>query len=509
MKLSERFDRRYQQAPVATPAGAATAAPETPPEPLTPAGGTPSIAPVERRAVARDGVTATMPTLPALDAELRTLEAPGVLSPGLAAAKAEIHADLLRRHAAAIDISNRAGIRRLLTQLTEDHFRNKPPAALVTAADRERLVEILFDEVIGLGPLEGPLRDPEITEIMVNRPEQIFVERRGRIELTSLAFEDEASLRRVIDRIVSTIGRRVDESEPMCDARLKDGSRVNVVIPPVAIYGPCLTIRKFGRELLTPERIVANGGSSEAILEYLDAAVKTRLNIIVSGGTGSGKTTLLNVLSGFIPATERIVTCEDAAELRLRQVHVISLESKPANVEGRGQIAIRDLVRNALRMRPDRIIVGEVRGGEALDMLQAMNTGHDGSMSTVHANNARDVINRLETLVLLAGTELPSRAIRGQIASAINVIVQTERLRGGSRKIVGVAEVFGLKDGEIGLNEVFAFRQVAVTPEGRAVGYHTATGTGTTFADHFKANGVDLPESMFQPTPEPAAEMLA
>ena len=245
---------------------------------------------------------------------------------------------MLRRHAAAIDISNRAGIRRLLMQLTEEHFRNKPPAALVTATDRERLVEILFDDVIGLGPLEAPLRDPDITEIMVNRPEQIFVERRGRIELTNLAFEDEASLRRVIDRIVSTIGRRVDESEPMCDARLKDGSRVNVVIPPVAIYGPCLTIRKFGREVLTPERIVAAGGSSEAILEYLDAAVKSRLNVIVSGGMGSGKTTLLNVLSGFIPSDERIVTCEDAVELRLRQVHVISLESKLVNVEGRGQI---------------------------------------------------------------------------------------------------------------------------------------------------------------------------
>ena len=499
MKLSERFDRRYQQAPVATPAATAAA------EPAAPADGTATIAPVERRAVPRDGATASPPTV---ETAVLGAEAPAVLSPGLAAAKAEIHADLLRRHAAAIDISNRAGIRRLLMQLTEDHFRAKPPAALVTAADRERLVEILFDEVIGLGPLEAPLRDPEITEIMVNRPEQIFVERRGRIELTNLAFEDEASLRRVIDRIVSTIGRRVDESEPMCDARLKDGSRVNVVIPPVAIYGPCLTIRKFGREVLTPERIVSSGGSSEAILEYLDAAVRTRLNIIVSGGTGSGKTTLLNVLSGFIPATERIVTCEDAAELRLRQVHVISLESKPANVEGRGQITIRDLVRNALRMRPDRIIVGEVRGGEALDMLQAMNTGHDGSMSTVHANNPRDVINRLETLVLLAGTELPSRAIRGQIASAINIIVQTERMRGGSRKIVGVAEVFGLKEGEIGLNELFAFRQVSVTPDGRAVGYHTATGTLSTFQDHFKANGSDLPESMFEPSKEPPQDKL-
>ena len=504
MKLSERFDRRYQQSP---PTGTQAAIAPTQENAATPASpdGTSSIAPVERRGVPRDGAAAT-----ALDdaAALRTAETPAALSPALAAAKAEIHGTLLRQHAAAIDISNRAGIRRLLMQLTEDHFRAKPPAVLVTAVDRERLVDILFDEVIGLGPLEAPLRDPEITEIMVNRPEQIFVERHGRIELTNLAFEDEASLRRVIDRIVSTIGRRVDESEPMCDARLKDGSRVNVVIPPVAIYGPCLTIRKFGREVLTPEKIVTGGGSNQSIFEYLEAAVRSRLNIIVSGGTGSGKTTLLNVLSGFIPGSERIVTCEDAAELRLRQVHVISLESKPANVEGRGQITIRDLVRNALRMRPDRIIVGEVRGGEALDMLQAMNTGHDGSMSTVHANNPRDVINRLETLVLLAGTELPSRAIRGQIASAINVIVQTERLRGGARKIVAVSEVFGVHDGEIGLNELFSFRQVAVTPDGRAVGYHTATGTGTTYEKHFKSNGIEFPAEMFEPAQEPPVEQM-
>ena len=504
MKLSERFDRRYQQTPTA-PQTPVSAPNEVVDVRVTPPDGAPSIAPPERRGAPRESSTVEMPTL---DAARRAVEATAVLSPALAAAKAEIHADLLRSHAAAIDITNRAGIRRLLVQLTEEHFRNKPPAAFVTAADRERLVDILFDEVIGLGPLEAPLRDPEITEIMVNRPEQIFVERRGRIELTNLAFEDEASLRRVIDRIVSTIGRRVDESEPMCDARLKDGSRVNVVIPPVAIYGPCLTIRKFGREVLTPERIVTSGGSSEAILEYLQAAVQTRLNIIVSGGTGSGKTTLLNVLSGFIPPTERIVTCEDAAELRLRQVHIISLESKPANVEGRGQITIRDLVRNALRMRPDRIIVGEARGGEALDMLQAMNTGHDGSMSTVHANNARDAISRLETLVLLAGTELPSRAIRGQIASAINIVVQTERLRGGSRKIVSVAEIQGIVEGEIAIQEVFTFRHVAVTPDGRAVGYHTATGVRSNFQAHFQSNGVELPAQMFTQTEQPPMHQL-
>jgi pilus assembly protein CpaF len=488
MKLSERFDRRYQQTPIA----------------VAPLPAPAIVIPTERPLVSGDGVA---PIAPLIGEPLQTNEATN-LSPGLATAKGEIHGVLLSRHAAAIDINNRAGIRRLLMQLTDDHFRAKPPAFLVTAADKERLVEILFDEVIGLGPLESLLRDPEVSEIMVNRPEQIFVERRGRIELTSLAFEDEASLRRVIDRIVSTIGRRVDESEPMCDARLKDGSRVNVVIPPVAIYGPCLTIRKFGREVLTPEKLVTAGAATEAMIEYLDTAVKTRLNIIVSGGTGSGKTTLLNVLSGFIPATERIVTCEDAAELRLRQVHVISLESKPQNVEGRGAISIRDLVRNCLRMRPDRIIVGECRGPEALDMLQAMNTGHDGSMSTLHANNPQDGLNRLETLVLLAGTELPSRAIRSQITSAVNVIVQTARLRGGSRKVISVAEVIGLVDGEISIQEIFAFHQVGVTPDGRAVGYHTATGVQSIFKQHFLSNGVQMPDSMFAPTVQPPPERL-
>ena len=497
MKLSERFDRRYQQSsPVAN-------APRV--DPGSTADGAVTVAPAERRLVPREGVAP--PPEPPTE-QFRVPEPSALLSPTLAAAKGEIHAQLLSRHAAAIDINNRPGIRRLLLQLTEDHFRAKPPAALVTPMDRERLVEILFDEVIGLGPLEALLRDSEVSEIMVNRPEQIFVERRGRIELTNLAFEDEDSLRRVIDRIVSTIGRRVDESEPMCDARLKDGSRVNVVIPPVAIYGPCLTIRKFGREVLSPEKIVMTGGATEAMMEYLDAAVKTRLNIIVSGGTGSGKTSLLNVLSGFIPSDERIVTCEDAAELRLRQVHVISLESKPQNVEGRGAISIRDLVRNSLRMRPDRIIVGECRGPEALDMLQAMNTGHDGSMSTLHANNPRDGLGRLETLVLLAGTELPSRAIRSQITSAVNVIVQTERLRGGARKVVSIAEVMGIVEGEIALQEVFVFHQVGVTPDGRAVGYHSATGTKTIFQAHLLSNGVQLPDSMFVPTQQPPAEQL-
>jgi pilus assembly protein CpaF len=488
VKLSERFDRRYQQTPVAVPVPPAGPAPPVAPPP---SGGTTSPPPPPLAATQVIAVPPAPPPEPA-----------GQLSPTLAAAKNEIHAMMLAHHTAQIDINNRAGIRRLLLQLAEEHFRGKPNLG-VNAADKERLVEALFDEVVGLGPLETLLRDPEITEVMVNRPEQIFVERRGRIELTNLAFEDEDSLRRVIDRIVSSIGRRVDESEPMCDARLKDGSRVNVVIPPVAIYGPCLTIRKFGRDVLTPDQIVASGGATAAMMTYLDAAVKTRLNVIVSGGTGSGKTTFLNVLSGFIPADERIVTCEDAAELRLRQVHVISLESKPQNVEGRGAISIRDLVRNCLRMRPDRIVVGECRGPEALDMLQAMNTGHDGSMSTLHANNPRDAVNRLETLVLLAGAELPSRAIRTQIASAVNVVVQTERMRGGARKVVSIAEVMGMKDGDIVLQELFAFKQVGVSADGRAVGYHTATGTRSMFLQHFRSDGIELSEAMFVPTPEP------
>jgi len=497
MKLSERFDRRYQQTPLATPVMPAAQSPNGP--------NAASAAPVAAPAA----VVPTPPVaLPSVPAALVT-ESAAKLSPTLATAKAEIHAQLLAHHTAQIDINNPAGIRRLLLQLTEEHFRARPPVSLVTAGDRERLVEVLYDEVVGLGPLEALLRDPDVSEVMVNRPEQIFVERRGKIELTSLAFEDEASLRRVIDRIVSSIGRRVDESEPMCDARLKDGSRVNVVIPPVAIYGPCLTIRKFGREVLSPDQIVSLGGATLAMMQYLDAAVKTRLNIIVSGGTGSGKTTFLNVLSGFIPATDRIVTCEDAAELRLRQVHVISLESKPQNVEGRGAISIRDLVRNCLRMRPDRIVVGECRGPEALDMLQAMNTGHDGSMSTLHSNNPRDALGRLETLVLLAGTELPSRAIRSQIASAVNVIVQTERLRGGARKVVSVAEVTGIADGEITMQELFVFLQTGVTADGRAVGYHTATGVHSSYLKHFRSNGVDLPDSMFQPATTPPASRQA
>ena len=359
-----------------------------------------------------------------------------------------------------------------------------------------------------LGPIEPLIRDDRVTEIMVNGSDHVYVEMGGKVVLTNIKFVDEDQLLNVIQFIVRTVGRRIDERQPLCDARLADGSRVNAVIRPLALNGPLLTVRKFSRDPFQVDDLIRFGTCNEAGFGFMKAAVLAKANIIISGGTGTGKTTFLNVLSSFIPPDERIVTCEDAAELRLRQVHVISLESKPQNVEGRGAISIRDLVRNCLRMRPDRIVVGECRGPEALDMLQAMNTGHDGSMSTLHANNPRDATNRLETLVLLAGAELPSRAIRTQIASAINVIVQTERLRGGSRKVVSVAEVMGLKDGEVALQELFAFRQVGVSPDGRAVGYHTATGARSAYMQHFRSNGVELAEEMFVPATQPPADQL-
>jgi pilus assembly protein CpaF len=303
----------------------------------------------------------------------------------------------------------------------------------------------------------------------------------------------------VIDRIVSTIGRRVDESSPMCDARLRDGSRVNVVLPPLALDGPCMTIRKFSRDKLQPADLIAMGSATAEMIRFLEAAVRTKLNLLVSGGTSSGKTTLLNVLSGFIPSEERIVTVEDAAELQLRQSHVIRLEARPPNVEGKGAVEIRDLVRNSLRMRPDRIVVGECRGGEALDMLQAMNTGHEGSMSTVHANSPYDALTRLETMVLMAGTDLPSRAIQKQIASAIDLIVQAERLRGGARRIVSIAEITGLENGEPRYQEIFQFKQTGVDTEGRATGYHTATGARSVHLQHFVERGEQIPDSIFEP----------
>jgi pilus assembly protein CpaF len=343
---------------------------------------------------------------------------------------------------------------------------------------------------------------------MINHPRQVYIERSGRLTLSDIVFESERQLRQVIDRIVSSVGRRVDESSPMCDARLADGSRVNVVVPPLVLKGACMSIRKFSREKLSAKDLEKKHSATAAMLRFLEAAVRARLNVVIAGGTSSGKTTLLNVISSFIPATERIITIEDAAELSLQQQHVITMEARPANVEGSGGVPIRELVRNSLRMRPDRIIVGECRGGEALDMLQAMNTGHDGSMTTLHANTPKDALSRLETMVLMAGADLPAAAILKQIGSAIDVIVQAQRVRGGGRRIVSVTEITGLAEGEVTLQELFSYRQLGVTPEGSAYGYHTAAGVISSHLEHMRASGEDLPASLFEPTPEPSPEEM-
>ncbi len=377
---------------------------------------------------------------------------------------------------------------------------------MMTRVDRQRLLDLMINDFLGLGPIESLISDPEITEVMINGPNQVFIEHNGKIQLSDVKFESEEQLRRVIDRIVSTIGRRVDESSPMVDARLKDGSRVNVIIPPLSMAGPTMTIRKFSKKPYTVDNLIEFGTLTPAMASFLRACVRARLNILVSGGTGSGKTTSLNVLSSFIPEEERIVTVEDAAELQLNQEHVVTLESRPSTVEGRGRIAIRDLVVNCLRMRPDRIVVGECRGGEALDMLQAMNTGHDGSLTTIHANSARDSLNRLETLVLMAGTELPSRAIREQISSAINVIIQQSRLRDGKRKITSVAEVLGMQDDSVKVQEIFTYRQTGVSHDGKVEGYFTPTGSIPKYFQHLQASGEGVPESMFAPVPDPASK---
>ncbi len=368
----------------------------------------------------------------------------------------------------------------------------------VPRGERARIVSDICDEILGLGPIEPLLKDETITEVMVNGPEKVFVERNGKIQLTNVQFHDNSHLMTIIERIVAPLGRRVDESSPLVDARLTDGSRVNAIVPPLSLIGPCLTIRKFTKDPLSVDNLIGFGTLSEEMAEFLRACVKARLNIMVSGGTGSGKTTTLNVLSSFIPDRERIVTIEDAAELRLQQGHVVTLESRPANLEGRGAITIRDLVRNALRMRPDRIIVGEVRSGEALDMLQAMNTGHDGSLTTGHANSPRDILSRLETMVLMAGMDLPVRAIREQIASALDLIIQQTRIQDGTRKITYITEVQKMEGDTIVLQDLFRYVQTGINESGKSVGYYEATGLQPMFLQKFKMNGVEMPKSLMK-----------
>lgn len=370
-------------------------------------------------------------------------------------------------------------------------------AEYLSRMERQKIVTEIMDEVVGYGPIEPLIRDPEISEIMVNGPKQVFIERDGKLEKTGISFRDKEHVMHIIDKIVSPLGRRIDESMPMVDARLPDGSRVNAVIPPLSLIGPVITIRKFSREPLTIQDLIRFGTLTPQMATFLEACVKARLNIIISGGTGSGKTSTLNVLSSFIPANERIVTIEDAAELQLNQEHVITLESRPPNIEGKGEITIRDLVRNALRMRPERIVVGEVRSGEALDMLQAMNTGHDGSLTTVHANSPRDLLARLETMVMMAGMELPAKAIREQIASAFDLIIHQARLRDGSRKITHVTEVVGMEEDKITLQDIFVYKITGTDERNRALGKFRATGVVPRALNKLETAGIHLPPNFF------------
>ena len=371
--------------------------------------------------------------------------------------------------------------------------------AALTVAELQQIVREIRHDVLGLGPLEVLLEDPTVSDILVNSHRQIYVERGGKLERTEQRFRDDQHLREVIEKIVSAVGRRIDESSPMVDARLPDGSRVNAIVPPLAIDGPILSIRKFNKNMLTLEDLVRMHALTAGIGEMLMGIVRARLSVVISGGTGSGKTTMLNVLSGFIPSTERIVTIEDSAELQLRQDHVVRLETRMANIEGKGEVTQRALVRNSLRMRPDRIIMGEVRSDEALDMLQAMNTGHDGSLATVHANTPQDAVARIETMVAMGGLNIPPHAVRQQIASAIQVVIQVQRLSDGSRKLISLQEIYGLTDGEIELREIFRFEQVGLDDQGRVKGRFSATGIVPAFLDRLKVRGVAVSQELFDP----------
>ena len=413
------------------------------------------------------------------------------------AVKAAIHRKLIQKlNLDRLTEVNREDVRREVTLILEALVVGE--STPMNLQERERLAQEVLDEVFGLGPLEPLLADPTVSDILVNTHKRVYVERKGILEMTSVQFRDDVHLMGIIDRIVSAIGRRVDESSPMVDARLADGSRVNAIIPPLAVDGPCLSIRRFGRDPLTADDLLQNNTLTPSMLELLRGCVKARLNVLVSGGTGAGKTTFLNILSSYISNRERIVTVEDAAELQLHQDHVVRLETRPANIEGKGAIQQRQLVINSLRMRPDRIIVGEVRGEEALDMLQAMNTGHDGSLTTIHANTPRDALSRLETMVAMASLNIPDHAIRRQIASAIDVVVQISRHSDGTRKVVNLAEITGMEGEVVSMQDIFAFRKRGVKENGEVMGEFVATGIRPKFAEKLAVAGIHLPISMFE-----------
>ncbi len=411
--------------------------------------------------------------------------------------KAAIHRKLIQKlNLDRLNEVNKEDVRREVSQILEALVVGE--SAPMNLQERERLAQEVLDEVFGLGPLEPLLADPTVSDILVNTYKHVYIERKGMLEATSVQFRDNVHLMGIIDRIVSAIGRRVDESSPMVDARLADGSRVNAIIPPLAVDGPCLSIRRFGRDPLTADDLLNNNSLTLAMLDLMRGCVKARLNVLISGGTGAGKTTFLNVLSSFISNRERIVTIEDAAELQLHQEHVVRLETRPPNIEGKGAIHQRQLVINSLRMRPDRIIVGEVRSEEALDMLQAMNTGHDGSLTTIHANTPRDALARLETMVAMASLNLPQSAIRRQISSAIDVVVQVSRLSDGTRKVVSLAEITGMEGEVVTMQDIFVFRKRGIRENGEVIGEFMATGVRPKFAEKLLVTGIQLPSSMFE-----------
>ncbi len=410
--------------------------------------------------------------------------------------KVRIHQQLVER----LDVQNlrtlpqdvvRQEVRMVIRELCQSE------KGLLSSVEQERLMDEVMDETFGLGPLETLLKDPGISDILVNRFDRVYVERKGRLELVDVRFRDNQHLRQIIDRIVALVGRRVDETSPMVDARLADGSRVNAIIPPLALEGPAMSIRRFGSKPLQLEDLIRHGAFPHAVMDFLSAAVQARCNVLISGGTGSGKTTLLNCLSRYISTDERVITIEDAAELQLQQPHVVRLETRPPNIEGKGEVTQRDLVKNCLRMRPDRIIIGEIRSGEALDMLQAMNTGHEGSMTTIHANNTRDALGRLEVMIAMAGFDIPLRALRQQIAGAIQIIVQSRRMVGGRRKVVSVSEITGMEGDQIQIHDLFAFEQSGVDGEGHAQGQFAATGIRPRCIERIEHRGIKLPSDLF------------
>ncbi len=390
---------------------------------------------------------------------------------------------------------NKESIRGQIANVIERLVQNE--GTPMTVAERDRVTDEILDEVFGLGPLEQLLKDPTISDIMVNGFDNVYVERGGRLVETNIRFKDQAHLRMIIDRVVSNVGRRIDDSSPIVDARLADGSRVCAVIPPLSLIGPVVSIRRYGKKLLTTEDLIKNETFTPGMLDFLSGCVEARLNIVISGGSGSGKTTMLNTMSRFIPEEERIITIEDTAELQLQQGHVVRLETRPMNIEGAGAITQRDLLINTLRMRPDRIIVGESRGAEALDMLQAMNTGHDGSMTTVHANTTRDAFSRLETMVMMASVHVPDRVIRQQLASAINIVLQCARMSDGTRKVIGISEVLGVEGDQVSMHDLFEFERTGISERGKVTGFFKATGNKPICLDRMKGFGVKLPDSVF------------